>query len=140
MGDWSGRAVAKVQPTKLASFEGEGKTMRGAPIDILGIYRNGEVDYSIKIPKMLSFLAFHNFDAKVQGLEAVPADDRPTDHAVNVVRFAFQTMVGIGTLLAALSVLYVAALIRWRRVPDWVWFHPALVAGAALAVRALVRW
>src|SRR5262249_22815900 len=138
IGDWNGRAVAKVQPTKLASFEGEGKTKKGAPLDILGIYRNGEVEYSIKIPKMLSFLAFHNFNATVQGLEAVPADDRPTDHAVNVVRFAFQTMVGIGTLLAALSVLYVAALIRWRRLPDWIWFHRALVAAAPLSVVALI--
>jgi cytochrome d ubiquinol oxidase subunit I len=138
MGDWAGRAVAKAQPTKLASFEGEGRTMKGAPIDILGIYRNGEVDYSIKIPQMLSFLAYHDFNAEVQGLEAVPARDRPTDHAVNVVRLAFQTMVGIGTLLAALSVFYLAALVRWRRLPDWIWFHRALVAAAPLSVLALI--
>ena len=35
----------------------------------------------------------------MQGLDRVPPEDRPP---VNVVRFAFQTMVGIGTLLAAL--------------------------------------
>ena len=39
-------------------------------------------------------------NATVQGLDAVPARDRPP---VNVVRFAFQTMVGIGTLLALLA-------------------------------------
>jgi cytochrome d ubiquinol oxidase subunit I len=138
VGDWNGRAVAERQPTKLAAFEGLGKTERGAPIHILGIYRNGEVDYGIAIPKLLSFLSYHDFNAETQGLEAVPPDQRPSDSAVNVVRFAFQTMVGIGTLLATISVLYFAALIRWRRIPDWVWFHRALVLSGPLALVALI--
>ena len=33
----------------------------------------------------------------MEGLDTVPPDDRPP---VNIVRYAFQTMVGIGTLLA----------------------------------------
>jgi cytochrome d ubiquinol oxidase subunit I len=138
VGDWNGRDVAQVQPTKLAAFEGLGHTEKGAPIHVLGIYRHGEVDYGIAFPKLLSFLSYHRFDATVQGLEAVPADQHPSDHAVNVVRFAFQTMVGIGTLLAIISVLYFAALIRWRRLPEWVWFHRALVAAAPLSVVALI--
>jgi cytochrome bd ubiquinol oxidase subunit I len=138
IGDWNGRDVAELQPTKLASFEGLGPTEKGAPIHILGIYRNGKVDYGIEIPRLLSFLSFHSFDAKVQGLEAVPANEHPSDHAVNVVRFAFQTMVGIGTLLALISVLYFAALIRWRRLPDWIWFHRTLVLAAPLSVVALI--
>jgi cytochrome bd ubiquinol oxidase subunit I len=138
IGDWNGRDVAEVQPTKLASFEGLGHTEKGAPIHILGIYRNGRVDYGIEIPKLLSFLSFHSFNATVQGLEAVPANEHPSNQAVNVVRFAFQTMVGIGTLLAVISVFYFAALIRWRRLPDWIWFHRALVLAAPLSVVALI--
>src|SRR5438093_2715764 len=68
VGDWNGRSVAERQPTKLAAFEGLGKTEKGAAIHILGIYRHGEVDYSIKVPKMLSFLAYHDFNAEVRGL------------------------------------------------------------------------
>src|SRR3989440_1611394 len=138
VGDWNGRAVAESQPTKLAAFEGLGKTEKGAAIHVLGVYRHGEVDYGIRIPKLLSFLAYHDFDAEVQGLEAVPANGRPSVSAVNVVRFAFQTMVGIGTLLAAIAVLYFAALIRWRRIPDWIWFHRALVLAGPLSVVALI--
>jgi cytochrome bd ubiquinol oxidase subunit I len=138
IGDWNGRVVAEAQPTKLAAFEGLGHTEKGAAIHILGIYRNGKVDYGIEVPKLLSFLSFHSFNSTVQGLEAVPANERPSDHAVNVVRFAFQTMVGIGTLLALISVLYFAALIRWRRLPDWIWFHRALVLAAPLSVVALI--
>ena len=102
------------------------------------MYRHGEVDYGIRIPKLLSFLAYHDFNAEVQGLEAVPSDARPSVSAVNVVRFAFQTMVGIGTLLAAIAVLYFAALIRWRRIPEWIWFHRALVLAGPLSVVALI--
>ena len=138
VGDWNGRAVAESQPTKLAAFEGLGKTEKGAAIHLLGVYRHGEVDYGIRIPKLLSFLAYHDFNAEVQGLEAVPSDARPSVSAVNVVRFAFQTMVGIGTLLAAIAVLYFAALIRWRRIPEWIWFHRALVLAGPLSVVALI--
>ena len=49
------------------------------------------------------------------GLESVPPEDRPP---VNVVRYAFQTMVGIGTGLALLG----------------VWFLVVVVAQAAPAV------
>ena len=138
VGDWNGRVVAEKQPIKLAAFEGLGHTEKGAPIHILGLYRNGKVDYGIEIPKLLSFLSYHKFNATVQGLESVPANQRPSTSGVNVVRFAFQTMVGIGTLLAALSVVYFAALIRWRRLPDWIWFHRALVLAAPLSLVALL--
>jgi cytochrome d ubiquinol oxidase subunit I len=71
----------------------------------------------------------------VQGLAAVPADERPP---VNVVRFAFQTMVGIGTLLALLGVVYVATWIRRKRLPESTWFYRALVVAAPLSVVALI--
>jgi cytochrome d ubiquinol oxidase subunit I len=50
---------------------------------------------------MLSLLVAHNPDAVVAGLNTVALDDQPP---VNVVRFAFQTMVGIGSLLALFAV------------------------------------
>ena len=135
VGDWSGRVVAADEPTKLAAFEGLGKTTKGAPVHILGWYVNGEVEYGIPIPHLLSLLAFHNPNATVQGLDAVPADDRPP---VNVVRVAFQTMVGIGSLLAALAVFYLAVLFRKRRLPESAWFFRALVVAGPLSVVALI--
>jgi cytochrome bd ubiquinol oxidase subunit I len=135
VGDWSGRVVAADEPTKLAAFEGLGKTTKGAPVHILGWYVNGKVEYGIPIPHLLSLLAFHNPNATVEGLDAVPADDRPP---VNVVRVAFQTMVGIGSLLAALAVFYLAVLFRKRRLPESVWFYRALVVAGPLSVIALI--
>jgi cytochrome bd ubiquinol oxidase subunit I len=135
VGDWAAREVARTQPTKLAAIEGLAKTTRGAPEHLLGWYTDGEVKYGIRIPRMLSLLAFHDPNAKVQGLDAVPADQRPP---VNVVRVAFQTMVGIGTLLALLGVAYLVVRIRRRRLPESLWFYRAVVVAGPLSVVALI--
>ena len=135
IGDWNGREVATNQPTKLAAFEGLGHTTKGAPVHILGWYSGGRVEYGIPLPRLLSVLAFHSSEATVQGLDAVPPVDRPP---VNVVRFAFQTMVGIGSALALLSVVHLARTIRRRPLPESVWFYRALVAAAPLSVVALI--
>jgi cytochrome d ubiquinol oxidase subunit I len=95
VGDWAGRNVAENQPVKLAAFEGLGRDADGAPFTIGGYYDEdeGEVKWGLEIPKLLSLLARHDPDARVVGLDSVPEADRPP---VNVVRFAFQTMAGIG--------------------------------------------
>jgi cytochrome d ubiquinol oxidase subunit I len=135
VGDWAGREVAKAQPTKLAAFEGLGKTTTGAPIHLLGWYSGSKVVAGIEIPRLLSLLAFHDSDAKVEGLDAVPAADRPP---VNWVRYAFQTMVGIGTMLALLSTVYLYVRVRLRRLPDSIWFYRSLVLAGPLSLVALI--
>jgi len=135
VGDWNGRDVAASQPTKLAAFEGLGHTTKGASVHILGWYSNGRVEYGIPIPRLLSLLAFHSSNATVQGLDAVAPADRPP---VNVVRYSFQTMVGIGTMLALLSVFYLVVRLRRRGLPESVWFYRALAAAAPLSVVALI--
>ncbi len=135
IGDWAAREVAKTQPVKLAAIEGLYKTTRGAPEHILGWYTEDEVKYGIAIPHLLSFLSYHEWNAKVRGLQTVPADQRPP---VNVVRFAFQAMVGVGTLLALLGVVYLIMWIRRRRLPESPWFYRALVLAAPLSVVALI--
>src|SRR5262249_33670972 len=112
IGDWAAREVATSQPTKLAALEGLYRTTRGAPEHLLGWYDGPGVEYGIEIPRLLSFLSFHSWNSTVEGLAAVPVDERPP---VNVVRFAFQTMVGIGSLLALIGVVFLAVRVRWKR-------------------------
>ncbi|HSO98184.1 MAG TPA: cytochrome ubiquinol oxidase subunit I [Solirubrobacteraceae bacterium] len=141
VGDWAARDVARYQPTKLAALEGVGPTVRGATEHLGGWYVDGKVKYGLGIPKLLSLLAFHDPNARVQGLNAVPPADRPP---VNVVRVAFQTMVGIGTLLALLGVGYL--VLRWRRrgrrgaeqFPQTVWFYRAVALAGPLSLVALI--
>jgi cytochrome bd ubiquinol oxidase subunit I len=135
VGDWAARDVAESQPTKLAALEGLGRTEKGAPIHILGWYRDGEVKFGIGIPKMLSVLAFHKPNARVEGLEAVPPAQRPP---VNITRVAFQTMVGIGTLLALLGAIVLYVRVRRRALPEWRWFYYGLAAAGPLSVVALI--
>jgi cytochrome d ubiquinol oxidase subunit I len=135
VGDWAGREVATHQPIKLAAIEGLTKTTRGAPEHVLGWYTEGQVKYGVEIPHGLSLLAFHSWNAKVQGLDTVPPSQRPP---VNIVRVAFQTMVGIGTLLALLGLVYLFVRIRRKRLPESAWFYRAVVLAGPLAVLALI--
>ncbi len=138
VGDWAAREVAESQPTKLAALEGVGHTEKGAPLHLGGWYQDGEVKYGIPIPKGLSLLAFHDPDAEVQGLDAVPEADRPP---VNVVRISFQIMVSIGTFLAALSAWYLFTRVRRKRAPNGRWFYRLLVlAGPASVVALIAGW
>ena len=137
-GDWAARHVAVHQPVKLAAMEGLTHTQRGAPIHVGGIYVDGHVRFGIEIPKALSILAFHRTDAVVTGLDSVPPADRPP---VNVVRIAFQAMVGIGTAMLGLGVWLLLAWRRHRRLPRSRWFYRcALVAGPAAVVALEAGW
>ena len=135
VGDWVARDVAAEQPTKLAAIEGLAHTTRGASEHLLGWYTAGHVKFGIAIPKLLSLLSFHNPNATVQGLDAVPPSQRPP---INIERISFQLMVAIGTGLALLGVLFL--WVRWRakRLPAQRWFYAAVVAAGPLSVVALI--
>jgi cytochrome d ubiquinol oxidase subunit I len=137
VGDWAAREVAKHQPTKLAAFEGLGRTQAGAPLHMGGWYDDdsGEVRYGLRIPKLLSLLAHHDPNATVEGLDRVPPEDRPP---VNVVRVAFFTMVGIGTLMALFGVWLLLVWWRRRELPEGRWFLRVVAALVPLSVVALI--
>jgi cytochrome d ubiquinol oxidase subunit I len=137
VGDWAARTVAETQPVKLAAMEGLAQTQAGAPFTLGGFYDadREEVRYGIEVPRLLSLLAYHDPDARVTGLDSVPPEDRPP---VNVVRFAFQTMVTIGTGLALLGTLFLVTWLRKRRLPRSRWFHRAVMAAGPLSFVALI--
>src|SRR6202042_2488887 len=125
--------AAAYQPVKLAAMEGLATTTRGAAEHLLGWYNGHAVVWGIEIPRLLSLLAFHNPNAVVKGLDIVPLADQPP---VNVVRFSFQTMVGIGTLLAVIGLVYLYLRFRRRGLPRVVLW--AVVAAGPLSVVALI--
>jgi cytochrome bd ubiquinol oxidase subunit I len=101
-GDIAARTVANTQPVKLAAMEGEFQTRSRAPLRIGGIpdVRVRETRYAVDIPGGLSFMAYHDINATVRGLDDFPTDRWPP---VAIVHVAFQIMVGLGTLLAAIG-------------------------------------
>jgi cytochrome d ubiquinol oxidase subunit I len=124
-GDLSARQVARTQAVKLAALEGQFRTERGAALRIGGLPdpEARETRFAIEIPRGLSLLAFHDPDAEVKGLDEVPRELWPPTRRVHL---AFQAMVGLGTLLAAVA-LGAAALGLRRRG----WPRPFLRAVAA---------
>lgn len=108
-GDLSAKDVAQRQPVKLAAMEAHYVTEKGVPLYIGGIVdeENRLVSHKIEIPKALSFLAFGGFDAEVVGLNDFPNDEIPP---VAIVHYAFQIMVGIGTLLMLAGIIYFISL------------------------------
>lgn len=123
-GDLSAKDIAVRQPVKLAAMEAHYETKKGAPLYIGGIVDEEKqtVSYKIEIPKALSFLAFGDFDAEVVGLNDFPEDVRPK---VSIVHYAFQVMVGIGTLLMLTGVLFFISLKKrtwWQNNKFWLLF------------------
>ncbi|PZW37781.1 cytochrome d ubiquinol oxidase subunit I [Mesonia algae] len=126
-GDLSAKDIAERQPAKLAALEAHYETKKGAPLYIGGIVdeEKREVNYKIEIPNALSFLAFGDFDAEVKGLNDFPIEDQPP---VAIVHYAFQIMVGIGTLLALAGLLYFLSA-KWKhwRVKKRFWLFFTLL-------------
>jgi len=113
-GDISAKDVAQRQPAKLAAMEAHFHTEESASLIIGGIpdEENKTVDYAIKIPGALSFLAHGDFNAEVIGLDQIPEEEHPP---VLITHFAFQVMVGCGTLLMIIGATWLFGL--WRAKP-----------------------
>jgi cytochrome d ubiquinol oxidase subunit I len=135
VGDWAARTVTDNQPTKLAAFEGLDKTTEGAPFTLGGVYYDGSTHGGITVPDMLSLLAHHDPTATVQGLDAVPPDDRPP---VTVVRNAFTVMISAGMAMALLALVYLYCWWRRGRLPRSRWFYRAVIAAGPVALCALI--
>jgi cytochrome bd ubiquinol oxidase subunit I len=119
-------------------MEGVFRSRTHVPLHLGGIYIDDKMRCAIEIPSGLSLLTGYKPGTHITGLETVPPADRPS---VNVVHLAFQTMVGVGFALLALSALF--ALIWWRRrrIPQSRWFwRGASLAGVAAVVAVEAGW
>lgn len=135
-GHSSAQDVAVRQPAKLAAMEAHFETGTHAPLLVGGLPDEDArvVHWGLELPSMLSVLAFNDPAASVQGLEDIPKDQWPP---VMVVHLAFQIMVAAGTLLAAVGLL---SLIAMLRRPSWLesrWFRVLALLCAPLGFIAM---
>ncbi len=112
-GDLEGQQVADHQPTKLAAMEGLYNTKNGAGVVILGQpnTQTQTMDNAIEVPRVLSFLTYRRWTAKVLGLNAFPQSTWPDN--IPFLYYSYHIMVGLGTLF--ILIMVVAALMLWRR-------------------------
>jgi cytochrome bd ubiquinol oxidase subunit I len=137
VGDALARWVYTNQPVKFAAIELVPTTSSDVPETILGrLNEDGTVSGGIPIPGLASWLSDPSTGRStvVQGLDTVPADQRPTVRQVNIVHLAWDVMVGLGTLLFLLSAWYAASWIFRRRMPASRWFLRAAATSGVLAV------
>ena len=137
-GDLSAKNVAKHQPEKLAAMESVFKTQGKAPLLIGGIpdEKNQEVKMAIKIPGLLSFLAYGNINASIEGLDQFPRDEWPP---VLLTHISFQLMVLFGVILAAIAILYFIFSLRWKKLlekPFWLRILVIMTPLGFLAIEA----
>src|SRR5215216_606007 len=140
-GDISARWVADNQPPKLAALEGQFRTEAGAGLSIGGWpdVEARQTRYAIRIPRLLSLLAYHDPNAVVRGLDEWPRADQPDPRIVHI---AFQIMVGIGFSVVGLVAWYWLAAWRNRRhrpagMFPGPWLLRALVIAAPLGFLAV---
>lgn len=112
-GDAQAKLVAKYQEVSLAAMEGRFESGPMAPITLIGQPNVAErrLDNPVRLPGMLSFLAYGTFHSNVRGLDAFPEDTWPTD--IELLYYAFHIMAGLGTLFILL--MGIAAFLSWRR-------------------------
>jgi cytochrome bd ubiquinol oxidase subunit I len=135
VGDTAARAIAKDQPIKFAGMECVDKTSADVTEYIYGRCTSSGVKGGLGIPGLDSFLVGWSTSTRVTGLDSVAAGDRPP--ANTMLHWAFDTMVGICTVLIALGAWLAWAWWRRRDIPQTKWFLRAVAISGVLAALAL---
>jgi cytochrome d ubiquinol oxidase subunit I len=110
-GDRQAKLTAQYQTPSLAAMEGRFESGPMAEIILIGQpdVSARRLDNAIRIPGVLSFLAYGTFHSEVKGLGAFPPDTWPDN--IELLYYSFHIMAGLGTIMIALMTL--AAILNW---------------------------
>lgn len=110
-GDRQAKLVARDQPVALAAMEGRFETGSQAALTLIGQPNvpARRLDNPVRVPRLLSLLAFGHTTSTVQGLDAFPEADWPDNIAL--LYYAFHIMAGVGTIL--ILVMAAANALSW---------------------------
>jgi len=135
VGDTAARAIAHDQPIKFAGMECVQQTSTDVTEYIFGRCTSSGVKGGIGIPGFDSFLVGWSTSTQVTGLDSVPPDDRPP--ANTMLHWAFDSMVGICSVLILLALWLGIGWWRKRDFPQSRWFLRATAVSGVAAVIAL---
>jgi len=133
-GDLQAKIMTEQQPMKMAAAEAiyENRAPASFSIFTIGSLDGSEEVWSLRVPRLLSYLAKGNFNAEVEGINNVQADSEqrfgPGDYRplIPVTYWGFRFMIGFGMVTGALALLGLW-LTRRRRLPDSRWFWRILL-------------
>ncbi len=128
--------VARTQPEKLAVIEGLIRGQSRAPAVVFGIPSDEppRLDYAVKIPGMLSWMAFGDVNAHVPGIEDLQAAGHPTPPFV-LTFISFHTMVALGMFFITVMALGVFLLYR-KKLYETRWYLKLLLWSIPLPLLA----
>src|SRR5438552_6195370 len=135
VGDTAARSIAHDQPVKFAAMECVQQTSTDVTEYIFGRCTSSGTKGGIGIPGFDSFLVGWSTSTQVTGLDSVPSDDRPP--ANTMLHWAFDTMVGICTVLIGLALWLGLGWWRKKDFPQTKWFLRACAVSGVAAVVAL---
>ena len=135
VGDAAARAIAGDQPIKFAAMECVQTTHSDVTEYIYGRCTSSGIKGGIGIPGFDSVLVGGSTSTVVTGLDTVPANNRPPFDTL--LHWAFDTMVGICTVLIALGLWFGFVWWRKRDIPKTPWFLRAVAVSGIAAVVAL---
>ena len=124
VGDLSARALVQDQPAKFAAMEITWTTRDHNPEFVGGLLdSSGAIHLGVELPSLDSILVGYSPNAVIRGMTSFAPAARPNIVESNITHLAFDLMVGLGTVGAALSAWYLWVLARRRRLPDSVLFY-----------------
>jgi cytochrome d ubiquinol oxidase subunit I len=150
VGNRFGEAVTKAQAMKIASAEALWNTEQPAGFSLFQIGGFSAQDptpsVSITVPRLLSFMADGSFNAKVQGIDQLQAQEQkqygPGNYVpdVEVIYWSIRVMAYLGVLMFLVAAVG-AWLYRKRRLEKARWFlHTAVIAIAFPFIAATAGW
>ena len=134
VGDVAARAIFEDQPAKFAAMELITTSGPHQPVTLGGILVDDRVVGGLAIPDLGSFLAAFDPNTEITGFDRIPVDQRPP---ATIVHLAWDTMVGIGTLLVVLGLWGLILRLRRRDHAAARWFLRATLLSGIGAIVAL---
>jgi cytochrome d ubiquinol oxidase subunit I len=138
-GHFQGSLVREMQPMAAAASESHWETADPASFSVIAFFdASGKKEvWSLKIPKILSFLYYFKFSGEVEGINQIqaryesefgPGDYRPN---VGLAYWTFRIMVGAGFLMVAMCAY--AYYLHWKKWPaKWTRWIKWMVLGISL--------
>ena len=140
IGDFHAAEVARTQPTKFAAMESVWDTQKAAPYNLLLIPDPANERNTVEalgIPRLLSFLAFHDGNAEVKGLKEFSKDERPP---VIPVLLSFRGMAALGILFMLLACIGSIIALRGRLETNPLFLRIMLYALPLPYIAAQLGW
>jgi cytochrome d ubiquinol oxidase subunit I len=124
-GDLQAKVMTEVQPMKMAAAEALYRSARPASFSVftVGTLDGSREVYSVRVPRLLSFLATGRFDGRVDGIDQLQAAYAQRYGAgsytpvVPVTYWTFRLMIGTGALAGA-AALWMLWVLRRGRSPS----------------------